>query len=224
MDEALNSHLALVAAATALGLTDCLLGGGVPDDEPVLRVLVMRWVGQDKAIMTNLWTSFASRMLTAGGSELLAHIKTGFIDAMVEGSGAAEQQLRDFLWPSIFAGDAIQAQTQLQMLWSIVARVPTSVAGNTQYWIGRVTDEMPNELSTELQRYLDSKSAETRLAARGHSMAFAKALGAALNAQARRAKSSSAAGMQMNPTFVDPKGSTGSGARRAVEGQQGRWR
>ena len=55
-------------------------------------------------------------MVTAGGSELLAHIKTGFIDAMVEGSGAAEQQLRDFHWPSVFSGDAMQAHAQLNVL------------------------------------------------------------------------------------------------------------
>jgi hypothetical protein len=141
----------------------------------MLTHITLKWVGSDKDILTDLRSTFGCNLATAGGCEMLKHIKVGYVDSITRETGDAEQALADFKWSEVFDGDAAKAHKGFNKLWSILALVPSKVAGSTKYWISRVNDFMPYELAMELQRYLGAQLQELQREAATNAQAFARA-------------------------------------------------
>ena len=60
----------------------------------MLMVLTLKWVGNNKDIMTDLRSTFGSDLAAYGGAEpkVLQHIKVGYIDSATSDTGDAEHR------------------------------------------------------------------------------------------------------------------------------------
>ena len=182
-----NSIFRFNGSLTQVGLRDVATGAAVPtplEDEMLAR-MVLRWVADDESVMTALRNEFGDH--AGGGMEMLNYIKANYIRTIVKDASDAEHELNVFDWAKPFGKTSIEMKVELDSLKDIIGRLPPSRRGDPHYWIGYITDRIPEDLAAELDRYLRGQSVVQQQRAASSVAELMVMLGKALDKKNKRA-------------------------------------
>ena len=185
-EEGLNWKYLLDAALDRANCKDhAYSNSGTQSQDKLLNQIVTVAIADCDEVITDVRTKFGS---DASGFDLYAHIRSAFIEPLVNELSNAEQDLIAFDWDKVFSGDGRRALSSMNQLWAIVMRLDQSRRGTAQYWVKEILKKMPTDLHSEYLRVLNEKDANAVRAAASDITAFSRVLSEAVNSKHLRAQ------------------------------------
>jgi len=147
-----SSHL-FSGALIQMGLFAIAEGDedGSDEEEKRLSQAVMRWVGNDERIVSSIRNKLG---LLAKGTVLFEHVKTYYVQAMVGDAAEAEKAFKAFDYEDMFNGTEEHMHDSMDRFTNILSHLSKSRQGDPEEWVEFLSEELPDELATEYDRYM----------------------------------------------------------------------
>ena len=149
-----------------------------------LRRMVNQFTKGDPEILTDMRTAYG---VSGGpGEQMFQRLLKVFVNPKCNDITDPENELAKFAWQKIFNGDGDQTGAQLNMLWSIISRLPDGRGGSTKYWLNLIFERMPPMLHSAFDKQVrQTDDLQQRASAASDKVVFAVTLASAINALRR---------------------------------------
>ena len=183
-----NSLFRFHALLDSLNCLEAAQSGGDAGQERILRQIMIKWVEDDEEVLTSVRQRFGSDPSRAG-SEIYAHVYKTFIKPKTHGRTiSAAEEFKEFGYPRLFQAGGTEFHVLMNKFWDIASRLPKSVRGDDEHWIGEIIDHAPPEHLQEFDRMLRRESSSKTKRAHSNRVSFSTYMSRAIDKARERSR------------------------------------